>query len=176
MDVVNVILVSVSVKMRWCRCTAWQIVSRCISTPSKPPERNTVELTALPPPPVPAGCNPIIRQSSVPAPPPLTSNYSHRLPTSWPEQSLSRIWRGNEILCRLLPFKCFFILYGETSNTCKFIIIQFNQNCIHEEVKSRLNSGNACYHAVQNLLSSRLLSKSVKIETCCFFVDSSGWG
>jgi hypothetical protein len=29
---------------------------------------------------------------------------------------------------------------------------------------SRLNSWNACYHAVQNLLSSRLLSKSVMIK------------
>jgi hypothetical protein len=27
-----------------------------------------------------------------------------------------------------------------------------------------LNSGNACYHAVQNLLSSRLQSKNVKIK------------
>jgi hypothetical protein len=26
-----------------------------------------------------------------------------------------------------------------------------DQNCIHEEIRSRLNSGNACYHAVQNL-------------------------
>jgi hypothetical protein len=31
-------------------------------------------------------------------------------------------------------------------------------------VRSRLNSGNACYHAVQNLLSSRLLSRNVKIK------------
>jgi hypothetical protein len=30
-----------------------------------------------------------------------------------------------------------------------------NQNDIHDEIKSRLNSGNACYHSVQNLLSSR---------------------
>jgi hypothetical protein len=35
-----------------------------------------------------------------------------------------------------------------------------NQNCIHEEIKSRLNSGNTCYHAVQNLLYSRMLSKT----------------
>jgi hypothetical protein len=35
-----------------------------------------------------------------------------------------------------------------------------NRNSIHEEIKSRLKPGNACYHAVQNLLSSRLLSKS----------------
>jgi hypothetical protein len=38
-----------------------------------------------------------------------------------------------------------------------------NQNLIQEEVNRRLNSGNACYHSVQNLLSSRLLSKNTKI-------------
>jgi hypothetical protein len=35
-----------------------------------------------------------------------------------------------------------------------------NQNLIQEEIKSRLNSGNACYHSVQNLSSSHLLSKA----------------
>jgi hypothetical protein len=39
-----------------------------------------------------------------------------------------------------------------------------NQNSIHEEIKSRLISGNACYHSVQNLLSSNLLSRNVKIK------------
>jgi hypothetical protein len=39
-----------------------------------------------------------------------------------------------------------------------------DQNCIYEEIRSRLNSGNACYHAVQNLLSSHLLSRNVKIK------------
>jgi hypothetical protein len=39
-----------------------------------------------------------------------------------------------------------------------------NQNLIREEIKRRQNSGSACYHSVQNLLSSRLLSKSVKIK------------
>ncbi|PNF31812.1 hypothetical protein B7P43_G09337, partial [Cryptotermes secundus] len=34
-----------------------------------------------------------------------------------------------------------------------------NQNLIQEEIKRRLNSGNAFYHSVQSLLSSRLLSK-----------------
>jgi hypothetical protein len=33
-----------------------------------------------------------------------------------------------------------------------------------EEIKRRLNSGIACYHLVQNLLSSRLLSKNLKIR------------
>jgi hypothetical protein len=39
-----------------------------------------------------------------------------------------------------------------------------NQNDIHDEIKNRLNSGNACYHSVQNLLSSRLISKNLKIK------------
>jgi hypothetical protein len=38
-----------------------------------------------------------------------------------------------------------------------------NQNLIHEEIKRRLNVGNACYHSVQNLLPSHLLSKNIKI-------------
>jgi hypothetical protein len=36
-----------------------------------------------------------------------------------------------------------------------------NQNLIQEEIKRRSNMGNACYHSVQNLLSSRLLSKNI---------------
>jgi hypothetical protein len=39
-----------------------------------------------------------------------------------------------------------------------------NRNLIQEEIKRRLNSSNACYHSVQNLLSSRLLSKNLKIR------------
>jgi sorting nexin-29 len=39
-----------------------------------------------------------------------------------------------------------------------------NQNLIQEEIKRRLNSGNACYHLAQNRLSSRLLSKNLKIR------------
>ena len=35
-----------------------------------------------------------------------------------------------------------------------------HQNSIQEEIKNRLKSGNACYHSVQNLLSSSLLSKN----------------
>jgi hypothetical protein len=39
-----------------------------------------------------------------------------------------------------------------------------NQNDIRDEIKSRLNSGNTCYYSVQNLLSSRLISKNLKIK------------
>jgi hypothetical protein len=39
-----------------------------------------------------------------------------------------------------------------------------NQNSIQDEIKSRLNLGNACYHSVQYLLSSSLLSTNKKIK------------
>jgi hypothetical protein len=41
-----------------------------------------------------------------------------------------------------------------------------DQNLIQEEIKVRLYFGNACYHSVQNLLSSRLLWKNLKIRIC----------
>ena len=39
-----------------------------------------------------------------------------------------------------------------------------NQNSILEEIKSRLRSENACYLSVQYLLSSRLLSKNLRLR------------
>jgi hypothetical protein len=38
-----------------------------------------------------------------------------------------------------------------------------NQNDIHDEIKSRLNLGNACYYSVQNISSFRLI-KNLKIK------------
>jgi hypothetical protein len=52
-----------------------------------------------------------------------------------------------------------------------------NQNSIHEELKSRLKSGNACYRSVHNLLSSSLLSKNLRIKICrtiILLVDLNG--
>jgi hypothetical protein len=37
-------------------------------------------------------------------------------------------------------------------------------NLIQEEIKRILNSGIACYHSVQNIVSSHLLSKNIKIR------------
>jgi aspartate carbamoyltransferase regulatory subunit len=39
-----------------------------------------------------------------------------------------------------------------------------DQNCMHEEIKSRLNLGDVCYHSVQSLQSSCLLSRIVKVK------------
>ena len=39
-----------------------------------------------------------------------------------------------------------------------------NQNSIQADIESKLKSGNACYHSVQNILSSSLLSKNLKIK------------
>jgi len=57
---------------------------------------------------------------------------------------------GNASFARVEEFK-----YWGTTIT--------NQNSIQEEIKSRLKSGNACKCSVQNLLSSFLLSKNLKI-------------
>jgi hypothetical protein len=48
-----------------------------------------------------------------------------------------------------------------------------NQYLIQEEIMKRLNSGNACYHSVQNLLSTRLLSKNIKIRIYKTIVGTS---
>jgi hypothetical protein len=39
-----------------------------------------------------------------------------------------------------------------------------DQNSIQEEIKSRLKSGNACFHSEQNLSPSSLLFKNFKIK------------
>jgi hypothetical protein len=49
--------------------------------------------------------------------------------------------------------------------TLKYVGMTENKsNCIHEENKSRLHSGNGSYHSVQNILSSRPLSETVKTK------------
>jgi hypothetical protein len=50
-----------------------------------------------------------------------------------------------------------------------------NQNLIQEEIRKRLNSGNACYHSIQNLLSSHLLSKDIKLELPLVLYGCETW-
>jgi hypothetical protein len=60
-------------------------------------------------------------------------------------KSTQNIWIANESFENVAKFK-----YLRTTLT--------DQNDIHDEIKSRLNSGNACYYSVQNLLFSHLIS------------------
>jgi hypothetical protein len=70
----------------------------------------------------------------------------------------------------------------KTVNRCFENVAQFrylettktNQNLIQEEIKKSLNSGNACYHSVQNLLSSCLLSKDIKIRIYSLWREQRG--
>jgi hypothetical protein len=53
----------------------------------------------------------------------------------------------------------------ESMEECKYLSTTLtNQNSIQEEIKSRLKSEKACCHLPQNLFSSSLLSKSIKIK------------
>jgi len=61
----------------------------------------------------------------------------------------------------------------KTDNNCFERVKQFkylrtilkNQNSIQEDIKHTWKSGNACHHSAQNLLSSSLPSKNIKIKT-----------
>jgi hypothetical protein len=74
-----------------------------------------------------------------------------------------------------LAVRCPDVSYKGLDLPCIYLeMLVTNQDYIHEEIKSKLNSGNACYHAVQNILSSHLLSKNVKIKIhkaiICYFL------
>jgi hypothetical protein len=55
-----------------------------------------------------------------------------------------------------------------------------NQNFTHDETKSKLISGNSSFNSVQNLLSSRLPCKNVKVKihnynfACCLYGSHIG--
>jgi hypothetical protein len=71
--------------------------------------------------------------------------------------------------CLEANIHCFYCGYSGISAVAQIksfhdslYFFQANAEIVPEEVK-KLNLGNACYHSVQNLLSSRLLSKNMKI-------------
>jgi hypothetical protein len=69
----------------------------------------------------------------------------------------------------MLEFQSWYMKIANRSfeNVSQFIYLGItvrNQYLIQDKIKIRLNPGNASYHSVQNLLSSCLLSKHVKIR------------
>jgi len=76
------------------------------------------------------------------------SSFSHKR---------ARFSKRKTLLNTKYVFWCFLQRFSD-------IFLSLNQNSIQEEIKSRLKLGNACYYLVQNLLSSSLLSKNLKIK------------
>jgi hypothetical protein len=54
-------------------------------------------------------------------------------------------------------FRLCFRLFECVEEFKYFVTLLINQNCIHEEIKRRLKSGNICYRSLHNRLSSSLL-------------------
>ena len=70
-----------------------------------------------------------------------------KLPPPPPRQFCEMLNSGSSVTGRVQ-------IFGNSPNESNFI---------HEEIKSRLNTGNASYYSVQNLISSSFLSKNIKI-------------
>jgi hypothetical protein len=58
----------------------------------------------------------------------------------------------------------------ENAAKLKYLGTTNKLNLIHEEIKSRFNSGTVLYHYIQNFLSSCPLSKNIKIEMSKFLI------
>jgi hypothetical protein len=70
---------------------------------------------------------------------------------NWSAGQRHNIKRGNELFERVEQF-----VYLELTLT--------NQNPMHEDITTRLQSENICCHSVQNILPSSLLSKNINIK------------
>ena len=73
--------------------------------------------------------------------------------------------KHNTVIANTFVFYVVYFTAFERVEEYKYLATTLtNQNSIAEEIKSRLRSGNACYHSVQNLLSSGLLKKNLKLK------------
>ena len=57
------------------------------------------------------------------------------------------------------------LLFGNVEKFKYVGVTVTNTNDICEEIKSRINMGNECYYSLEKILSSRLLSKKLKVKT-----------
>jgi hypothetical protein len=53
------------------------------------------------------------------------------------------------------------------------VTVLTNKNSVQEQIKSKLKSGNVCYHWVPDLLSSSLLSKIINTKTYRIIISPS---
>jgi hypothetical protein len=86
------------------------------------------------------------------------ASTSHKL------MGLHGLLQGYLYLLYLFMYPTFYKSFKNVAQFKYWEKILTNQNLIREKIKERLNSVEVCYHSVQNLLSSRLLSKDVKIK------------
>ena len=67
-------------------------------------------------------------------------------------------------LCQFINKESLLLITSCEMHTNNSVGKREGKNCLGDTGCSRLRSGNACYHSVQNLLSSRLLSKNLKFK------------
>ena len=84
-------------------------------------------------------------------------------------QHSENIWQMRTVLKNALWEYIEIIFKGKHTIFYKYYAISLgslltNQNSIQEEIKCRLKAGNSCYYSVQTLLSSRILSKNLKLK------------
>ena len=67
--------------------------------------------------------------------------------------------------------------YGTTGLSCLkwSSSLAAHKNCIKEEIKSRLQSDNACYYCLQNVLSYCLIYRNIKIVIYIIIFFSVVW-
>jgi hypothetical protein len=69
-----------------------------------------------------------------------------------------------------------FRTYSQAKFKCEYMGTKIaGQNCIREEIKSRLNPRNSCYHLVQSLLASRLLCTKIKVKIYVVLYGCEAW-
>jgi len=101
----------------------------------------------------------IIRTSFGPTP-----EFHLKIYQIYPNETVYMVMSRDQNAGRIHSVKINYSSFERVEELKYLVTTLTHQNSIPEEIKSRLRLGNACYHSVQNLLSSRLLYKNLKIK------------